>query len=321
MLIAFRSPSPLAGATELPKRLRVGKWGRNESTKGAFTVNEFTVAALPRMQKALGFEEVMLDFEHNTVPGDDGKPVAEPVKIAARGRPVVIPGEGLFLDNATWTKEGSDVALGGHYPDISPAVKLNERGEVVFLHSAALCRQGSVPDLQLFSAALNAGQLTHFSATPNQPPAKMDYKKLLLIMLGLAETAADTEIESGAKAFAAKFSKTDLGDVSTFNASLKTATEALAALEKKFAKQERDSMTASAIAAGKVIPFSAEIDKLSNEAFAAVLAGLPAGIVPLEQRTPEKIKTFSASTQSAESDVSEAVRVQLGISKEEWVKA
>ena len=62
--------------------------------------------------------------------------------------PRVIPGEGLFIENLRWTPEGEASVKGGHHPDLSPAIKTNDAGEVVFVHSAALCRQGGVAPKQ-----------------------------------------------------------------------------------------------------------------------------------------------------------------------------
>ena len=296
MIIAFKAPSPLAGLTELPSRIKIGKWGRNETGKGAgFTINERTAAVLPMVQHKLSFDRVALDFQHNTCPtvDADGKTVEpkEPQKIAAMGTPRVVKGEGLFLENLDWTPEGKEAALGGHYPDLSPAVKMNDAGEVLFLHSAGLCRQGDVMDLQLFSAALNAGQLVKFSAALTSTSNNMDHKKLLLILLGLPETATDSDIETGAKAFAAKIG--NVGEVTAFSASLKTLTENVGALTSRLEKADKDAVLAQAIRDGKVVPFSAQ--KLGLADFTALVAELPANVVPLAQRTIEGVKTFSAS--------------------------
>lgn len=327
MIIAFKAPSPLAGLKELPSRLQIGKWGRNETGKGGgFTINERTAAILPRVQHALSYDRVALDFEHNTVPtvDKDGKevPPVEPQKIAATGIPEVVRGEGLFLKDLKWTPEGSEHAIGGHYPDLSPAVKMNEAGEVLFLHSAGICRQGSVMDLQLFSAALNAGQLAKFSAASNSTSTTMDHKKLLLIILGLPETASDTEIETGAKSFAAKIGKIDTtGTVETFSAALKPLNEAIAALTAKSEQAEKDTILAKAIALGKIVPHSAT--KLGLADFKSLCDELPAGIVPIGQRTVEGVKTFSASITSGQGGDASAdaeVARQMGNSEESLKK-
>ena len=86
VIFAFVAPNQLAGVKELPSRLRVAKWGRNDSVKGAFVVNETTARFLPAIQKAVGFDSVALDFEHNTVPETDAyKADREPRKVAAHG--------------------------------------------------------------------------------------------------------------------------------------------------------------------------------------------------------------------------------------------
>lgn len=327
MIIAFKTPSPFAALKELPSRILIGKWGRNETGKGGgFTVSNRTAEILPRVQHKLSFDRVALDFQHNTCPTIDaeGKTVEpkEPQKIAAMGTPEVVRGEGLFLKDLEWTTEGREAALGGHYPDLSPAVKMNDAGEVLFLHSAGLCRQGDVMDLQLFSAALNAGQLVKFSAAISPTVSThqiMDHKKLLLLLLGLPETATDSDIETGAKAFAAKIGS--VGNVTAFSAELKTLTGSVNGLTERLEKADKDAVLAEAIRAGKIVPHSAT--KLGLADFTALCGELPANVVPLAQRTVEGVKTFSASvtSQSGGDNAADAeIARQMGNSEESLKK-
>lgn len=327
MFFALRMPSPLVALTEPPKRVLIAKWGKNDSANGSFTVGARTAKILPSLQKLLGFDTVALDFEHNTVPGTEAyKADKEPRNVAAHGAPQVVEGEGIYLVNPLWTPHGEKSVREHLHPDLSPTIKTDEAGEVVFVHSAALCRQGAVADLRIFSAGdiFSAEQLAAFSAACAAPPASrptplasitMDYKKLLCLMLGLdPATATDAEIEAASKARAG-----ESADVKTFSASLKTATERLTSLETKLTANERAALVATAIAAGKIVPHGADIDKLDNAAFAAVLAALPADQVPLAQRTPESLKTFSASvTTPGASPFDDQVRRQLGISEADW---
>lgn len=332
MFFAPRMPSPLAGLKDLPPRVVIAKWGRNDSVNGPFTVGPKTAKLMPLVQKLLGFDTIALDFEHNTVAGTAAyKADKEPRNVAAHGVPRVIEGEGIVVDAVRWTPHGEKSVHEGLHPDLSPALRTDESGEVVFIHSAALCRQGAVPDLQLFSAEsiFSAEQLAAFSAaigpspsvphslTPSLTPSKMDYKKLLCLMLGLdPATATDAEIEAASKARAG-----ESADVKTFSASLKTLTERLGSLEVKLTASERAALISAATAAGKLVPHGAEIDKLDNTAFAAVLAALPADVVPLGQRTPDGLKTFTPSVTSGMADpsVSEVQRA-LRISPEVWAK-
>ena len=135
----------------LPKRLRLLKWGVNPSTEGRVIVNETTLAGFAAFQRERGREEVPLDFEHATVPGTpEFNRTNEPRPIAAMGRPVVLAGDGLYLDNLTWTETGRAMLL--HFKDLSAAPWLNSAGVVLGLHSGALCRAGAVPGIHAFAA-------------------------------------------------------------------------------------------------------------------------------------------------------------------------
>lgn len=341
MILAYRTPDLLQGLKKLPKRLLLGKWGRNDSVKGAFEVNATTAALLPEIQKALGFDRVALDFEHNTVPGTEAYAAsAEPRKVAGHGTPRVVEGEGLYVEDIEWTPEGRDSVLGGHHPDISPAIKTNDAGEVVFLHSGALCRQGAVPDLMVFAVAqvLSSAQLQAFSAAvagEHKPTHThtMDYKKMLLSLLALLgeEThSADTDdkaLEASVRAAETKLKKPPEDPAKTpeegkeeiraLSATIKDLGGQVGALQKRLDESERARIHAEALAAGKIIPHSAA--DLPLEQFTKLVADLPADQVPLKQRTPEGVKSFTASLTPTNS-ADETVRKQLGLSKEAWEK-
>lgn len=134
----------------LPSRLKLLNWGRNNTVKGPVFVSDASVAAFSANQKALGFERVALDFEHNTVPGSpEYERSQEPRDIAAQFTPRIVPGEGLFAEDITWLT-GADVAR--KYEDLSPAIKPDEQGNVIFMHSTALTRNGAVEGLHFFTS-------------------------------------------------------------------------------------------------------------------------------------------------------------------------
>jgi phage I-like protein len=323
MLLAFRAPLPDLKGKEPPKRLLVGKWGKNDSAKGAFVVNESTAKYLPTVQRMLARDTVAIDFEHNTVPGTVEFEKPEPKKVAGHGVPRVVPGEGLFIEEIRWTPEGDESIRGGHHPDLSPAIKTNSAGEVVFIDSAALTRNGAAMDLRVFSEALSAEQLKIFSAAISQPPTQstMDYKALLLALLALQANASDTDIAAAAKTFGDNL-KSVLGQaesLKTLSADFGKMKEKLEGFEKSVAKSERESITAAALAAGKLVPHGAAIDALDNAAFKAIVDGLQAGVVPLEKRTPELVKTHSVQIGNNDGSADE-VRRHLKISDESWKK-
>jgi phage I-like protein len=99
----------------------------------------------------LGFGEIALDFEHNTVPGaPEYERSQEPRAVAAYGKPEVVLDDGLYLSAIRWTPEGEKSAR--NFADLSPAIQLDDQRNVVFIHSAALTRNGAVDGLHFFSA-------------------------------------------------------------------------------------------------------------------------------------------------------------------------
>jgi phage I-like protein len=171
-LTALRTPisNGALSADKLPARLKLANWGDNPSTKGNFRVTEHTVKVLPELQRSLGFGEIALDFEHNTVPGTtEYERTKEPRDVAAYGVPAVVRGDGLYLENLRWTPAGRAAAL--NFADLSPAVKADTAGNIEFIHSAALCRNGSVDGLTFYSVTIS---------TPNQTKAPMTEKLIAL---------------------------------------------------------------------------------------------------------------------------------------------
>lgn len=147
----FRISNGALASEDLPARLKILSWGRNQSTKGDIVLDDTSVAAFAANQRALGYDRVALDYEHGTVPGSPAyAESAEPRPVAGYATPVIVPGDGLYLDRIEWTPSGR--ASAKNYADLSPAPKLDVDRRVVFLHSAALCRNGAVYDLSFFSA-------------------------------------------------------------------------------------------------------------------------------------------------------------------------
>lgn len=323
MIYAFRAPSPTA-SKEPPTRLKVANWGKNEALPIGKTpiVNETTIACLPHNQKLANFDQLCLDFQHNTLPGTEAyKADKEPRNIAAKGYPEVISGDGLYLRDLEWTPQGIAAFTGGHFPDLSPAAKLNDAGEIIFLHSAALCRQGSITGLHAFAAE----KLPAMKSNPSETSSTMDYKKILCLMLGLDATkATDAEIETAATQFASDEKDED---------GTKAATEAvkpvaekvtamstsLVTLNARLDSIERANITARAIAAGKIVPMG--VEKLPLAEFKTMIDSLAADQVPLEKRTVEGVQAFSASSKTIGANTADdQIRKTLGISEETWKK-
>ncbi len=311
-----------ASGPDLPKRLLVGKWGTNKSVKGDYIINETTLRELPKNLHAVNFDTVDLDFEHNTVPGSATfKAEKEPRKRAAYGPLEVVAGEGIYLHTADrWTPEGSEAAKGGHFNDLSPAILVNKANEVIFVHSVALARHGATEDLPL---QLNSGDplLSLFTDEQSNSPAMLDYKKLLLSMLDLPDTATDGQITAAVKKEAG-----DPGAVKTMTADITKLAGEIAALKKSAEKSERESIAARALAAGKIIPQSAmAVDGEGNfgiglDAFRKLVEELPADQVPMDKRTVEGIKTHSSSGVGQGHPIREEIMKTMGITQELWEK-
>lgn len=135
----------------LPKTLKVLAWGKNETNDGDVYLTDETLKHFNANQMKTGRDkDVPLDFDHNTVKGSKEYVQGAPKHIAAYGDPVIVPGDGLYLRNLTWTDEGKKYAK--NYKDLSPAAVLNEKNIIVGLDSVALTPTGAVRDLTFYSA-------------------------------------------------------------------------------------------------------------------------------------------------------------------------
>ena len=185
-----------AGA--LPTRLKLLSWGDNPSVHpeaANVRVGERSAADLAGGQKARGFDRVALDFEHNTVPGSpEFERTREPRSVAGYGVPRVVAGEGLFLEEIEWTPTGKLSAL--DYKDLSPTVKLDENGEVTFVHSVALTRAGAVEGLSFFSVNIKTNE-NHMSTENKTQSAVADNVIVVADLaptVGLAATASKADV-------------------------------------------------------------------------------------------------------------------------------
>lgn len=139
----------------LPARLKLFDWGLNKTNQGNFVVDDETFKVFGENQTKLARNSIQVDFNHNTVSGTDAfKAAAGSPEIAGYGVPVIVKGEGIFLDGIITTPSG--IRKSGDYQDLSPTPLVDDQGRVLALHSVALCPAGSVEGLTLESAALKA---------------------------------------------------------------------------------------------------------------------------------------------------------------------
>jgi hypothetical protein len=152
-LALLRAVSNAALKTEaLPRRIKIFACGDNPSIKGTFKVGAKSAAHLCANQRAHGFERVALDYNHCSVPGtpeyEKLLKAGQPPIIFGYGRPAVVPGDGLYLEDMEWTPLGVEKAR--NFEDLSPAASARS-GEVDFIHSVALTTNGCLRDVTFFS--------------------------------------------------------------------------------------------------------------------------------------------------------------------------
>ena len=297
---------------ELPIRIKILAWGSNPSQVGDVRVTDVTLAALRAQADGRVFDRIRLDFEHNSEPGAANfQP--PPRKHAGYGLLEVVPGDGIYLSGIVWTPAGKEFAR--EYSDLSPTVKLNAAGEVVFVSSVALCPNGAVHDLSFYSGNANAAQ-------HRGEPVMDGWKKFLCGLMGKDESTSDADLSAGFKAFltaeigaAVKALQTLVTDLSGKVVALEAkmpapvADERIATLvadvaalraqtaqyEKDIVRRDREAVLLAAAREGKVVSLSAEaVEKLSVADLRAHVAAIPV-TVPLDQRTPERIQMLSAA--------------------------
>jgi hypothetical protein len=138
---------------QLPDRIKILNAGTSTSTKGDIVVGQRTLDKMEANQRSLGFERVAVDYNHCSAEGCETNKqllsMGRPPLIFGYGRPHVIAGDGIYLEQMEWTPLGVESAK--QFEDISPAVH-QDGGEVDFIHSVALTPNGCVHDLTFFSA-------------------------------------------------------------------------------------------------------------------------------------------------------------------------
>jgi hypothetical protein len=303
-----------ADSGELPKELKLLSLGANSTRKGTVTVGEKTKTLLPLNQKAWGFDRIALDFEHNTVEGTPAyKESREPRAVAAFGQPA-LRADGLWLCNLQWTPEGQKNAR--NYADLSPCPKV-EDGEVVFLHSVALCRQGAVDGLEFFSMDVPSDAEGEGEGSVTQQETALMEKIMALLRkaLNLSDTATEEEVT------AALQKSCDAGNgLTAMSADLKATKEQLVPLtadvvalkasaakaEKAALDSQRDLVCLNARLEGKVIPLNAEdLAKTEPGELAKMVAKLQP-TVPVQSLTPLNVQQPAGTGAGAASTEYEA---------------
>jgi phage I-like protein len=286
----------------LPDKILIAQWGEATALDGSpVIVGDTTLAVLSANQLKIGREEIPLDFEHGSL-----DPKTEPVPIAAYGTLEIEKGIGIWLRLSTWTPEGASYYSGRHYRDISPTVIRNDQGEIIGIHSVALTRSGQLAGLHAFSAGTAAASLKALSTTPEPettPQTTTAMRDLLLALLGLPETATDEDITAAATAKISAMSSAAGDDAPPAEPEPMSA---------RLDAIERRQILDGAKAAGKVIPFSAELaEKMELKTLSAIIDGLTPGQVPTAPKSPT---TEGSPQPKALSADQLAICKQLGVS-------
>lgn len=277
LTLLYARTLPLLSDDKLPSRLVMLKWGANSAVHaGDVVVNETTESELPRLQALSNRERVALDFSHNTV---EGTPFAkEPAKIAGYATPRVSRAEGLVFEDIEWTQEGRDAVLGGHYRELSAAVKRNEKNEVVWCHSGAICRHGQVRDL----SPLTLSAADPFDRGSNPHTNTMNEKKLTQLLVtvlsafvDVPETPTEEELDQAVEAFAAKVDGRKTKDGKVEEPGVKALAAQVPDLEKKVETLSADLKAAKGKAPEKpaaeadddpkIITLSSRLDALEKQ--------------------------------------------------------
>lgn len=292
---ALSSDDPAAA---LPTRLKILAWGANPNSNGRdVIVGDAFVKALADARYP--FRKIPIDFEHNTVPGTAAHAESrEPRPIAGYATVEAVPGEGVFLNVTRWTAEGRATARS--FEDLSACPVIDEAGNVIALPSCALCRTGAVPGIEFAQSPLAAWPCLA-AIMPEQPAQpkenKMDYKKFLLGLLKLPETATDADIDAAIAAINEKPAPMGAD-------AIKTAIDgALAPLRAEVDAQRKAAVLLGARLEGKVVALNAEaIGKLSVADLEAHVAALKP-TVPLSALTPDQVdETTAAKPLSADQE-------------------
>lgn len=305
-LTAFRATAlESAQGDEPPARLLVHPWGSHDVGKrGKSIVSTKTLACFAANQTAMKLDRPALDFRHNTVPGMPAYvSEKEPRKVAAYGTAEIVEGQGIFLAALTWTPEGRDAYLGGHFRDLSPAVFRDKDGNVMALHSAALCDHGEIDGLTIEAAQAAPALAGHFAALSAAVPPPPDSSPMkptpsliaLLALLGVTlapeadEAATDKALTDLAAKITAEKDAAKPSDITAMTTAMTADFDRrLKLVEGERDQAKRDGLKAAALAAGKVIPLDDKTWNLTPLSICeSLVAGLQPGTVPMQRKTPD----------------------------------
>ena len=285
-----------ADVAKLPRRIKVLNWGDNPNCHGK-RVNVGALFVKCLNAETYPYRKVALDFEHNTFPGTAAyKESKEPRPVAGFGTIEAVEGDGVYITMSSWTPEGEKMAA--NYADVSAGAVTDKEGNLVAVASVALCRAGAVDGMDFVEAPLSGGISSALSGIINnnqKGQQAMDYKALLLKLLGLGEDATDEAIRAALDAAGKK--PTQEEQDAALSAAVKAAVEEavkpinekVAALSAAAEAHEKADLIAEAAREGKVIALGADaLGKITVEDLKATIAKTPV-TVPLSAKTPTNL--------------------------------
>lgn len=315
------------GKCELPRRFKFLNWGDNPNA------NHIRVVLGPAAVRAAAhplnaWKRVPIDFEHNTLPGTAAfKETREPREIAGYGDIEIVPGDGAYLANITYTAAG--LAAAPNYACVSGAPVCDPDGNVILFQSVALCRNSAVPGMAFQSVPLSAGAAGQVDQIVQAPEtSRMDYKVELCRQLGLdPDKATDEEIAAALAKRKVDAKPTAASDAVPLSAQIATAiglaikpiADQVTQVNLEFQKRDKDAVLAEARAAGKVVPLAADaIAALTLAQLQDVVKATPA-TVPLSARTPANLPEHQ--TASGPTSEQAAIARNCGVAPDQvWPK-
>lgn len=292
LALAPASPLQASGGAELPTRIKLLGWGRNETSEGVVIVDELTAKVFSANQKAIGRERVQVDFEHNTVPGTpEYQRTTEPRAVAGHAALVCVPGEGIFGEAITYTATGKKAAP--DFEDVSLAPYLDGQRRVIGAHSFALTHTGATYGLNFaqapekLSAAENqiGAELQILSAT-TKPTTQNNMSEATLESLSAQIAGLAKNLETRIAAL----EQSKPVDLAPLSARLEVFEKKLTDSEKAIADGKRGQLVTLFASQGKVPKkadgsayTAAELQAANLETLELLLANTPV-TVPLSAR-------------------------------------
>jgi hypothetical protein len=325
----------------LPERLKLLNWGKNRLNDGRdVIIDEVSEKVFSGNQRLLGRETVPIDYEHSTVPGTAAYEKSKPSDpVAGYGNPVVIRGEGLFMERVATTPHGLQNA--SSFKDISPAPLLDESNRVVAMHSLGLTVAGAVEGLTLSDAAQATFsaqfKLDALSTDPNAyKNGQTDYSGLKTMLdanfirendgSGETKGMSDEDTIAWAKAkwcgmcgkqgtitpnamnqtpkwddnWNAKIADAVNGAVTPLTAKITALTAELNTRKSTDEKARKDAIVAQAIKEGRPITLSAaQLETFSVAQLELTVSQIPAGRIPRGPKQATVVGTQTITTLTA----------------------